>query len=1204
MSRFTANTGLCSVSVGIFRSPASIRALAGVGIFTFVLLAGPCFAQSLTISGPQTAYPGEPMVFRLLSGVQTQAAEKWEQGLNPDKYTGFDYVSSFRLAFTANPDGSETIVAPSPGRYKVLAYSGGQAYQAYVLVQPVTPMPSIRGAVFSLSSTNIDRQYALSVLVAGRRAGMTWANIAPIGCMDIDSGDLRVQIFPEGSPCYFGAPMSEIEWVVDQAHLLGYKVALVPSVLARYQGSTGELQSFLLPNFPPPPPFPPIMDVFDAFSQWTVSIAAIAQAHDVEAMMIGNQWQGSSVPVDLQLNIQWVTVLEQLRSKFSGKLWVGWEFPCGPAFEFTHWDKVDGIHLAAGIKGSQPSCGGGTPSSFPTAEEMLPYFQNTESLYPFQLQASTGLPLIWADFFSVNRDGVNYLMVPPSTAAVDNQEIVDRFEAAMRAKSALPGQMDGMFFEAASLFTGSDGDIMSQPPLFAAVANWFGGDVSYVTPCFSSPAANVLYQNDFEPNDCPLAAGGTTGAPFGPLTVSPSGSDSIIEDPEDLSNHILRLSDAGANAGHTSSMSWTDYTAAFKFRIANRNAVPSVPFRVIYSIQINVDGILLFKYSAPVATYTIPSGLPLNAWNSLSLTVAGPSITIVLNGVTAIQYEDSVNPYLTGGITLTSCCSSSTGPFDFDDVIVTRPVVPLPVCTFINSLISQSVPAAGGVGTVHVSTNDPRCDWSATTGQSWITLTSGSQAVGSVPVLFTVAPNAGGVPRSGTVTIAGEPFTVSQASVPSLIVTKSHSGDFMQGQSGATYMVTVRNGEGADPTSGTVTVTETAPSGLTLMSMAGTGWTCPSGGTTCTRDDSLDGGSSYPTIIVTVNVTTDAPSRVTNQVSASGGGSTTSSVEDLTTISACSYSLDPTGISASSTKGTGGFLTNSVLGSAAAGSADVMITASPAGCSAGSWTASTANGWLGVSPASGTAAGTVTVSWQANTGAARTGTATIAGSTFTVNQAAASGVQGVFPNSGVMTGLAPVTIRGRGFLPGATVTIGGVAATIVVVVDSQTITAVTPANLQGVVDVVVTNPGGSPMTMARGFVYVPAATPTAFYTLNPCRVIDTRNASGSQGGPPLKGGGIQRVFPVAGSCQVPSDAKAVSLNVTVSDATGIGFLRIYPGDGIPSDATAIEFRPAKNRANNAMVFLATDGSGTFGVRNEAPAGTTVNIIVDVNGYYK
>ena len=122
---------------------------------------------------------------------------------------------------------------------------------------------------------------------------------------------------------------------------------------------------------------------------------------------------------------------------------------------------------------------------------------------------------------------------------------------------------------------------------------------------------------------------------------------------------------------------------------------------------------------------------------------------------------------------------------------------------------------------------------------------------------------------------------------PTLSISKTHAGNFTQGQTGATYTVTVSNATGAGPTSGTVTVTETVPTGLTLVSMAGlaTGWTCPPGGTTCTRSDALSGGSSYLPITVTVNVAGNATSPLVNSVSVSGGGAATANATDSTTIS-------------------------------------------------------------------------------------------------------------------------------------------------------------------------------------------------------------------------------------------------------------------------------------------------------------------------------
>ena len=118
--------------------------------------------------------------------------------------------------------------------------------------------------------------------------------------------------------------------------------------------------------------------------------------------------------------------------------------------------------------------------------------------------------------------------------------------------------------------------------------------------------------------------------------------------------------------------------------------------------------------------------------------------------------------------------------------------------------------------------------------------------------------------------------------LPALSVTVTPTGNFAQGQTNATYTVTVSNGATAAPTDGsTVTVTENLPAGLTLVSMNGTGWNCA--GNTCTRSDVLAGGASYPALTVTVKVTA-SPGSVTNQVGLSGGGSVPASYNAPTPI--------------------------------------------------------------------------------------------------------------------------------------------------------------------------------------------------------------------------------------------------------------------------------------------------------------------------------
>jgi len=119
-----------------------------------------------------------------------------------------------------------------------------------------------------------------------------------------------------------------------------------------------------------------------------------------------------------------------------------------------------------------------------------------------------------------------------------------------------------------------------------------------------------------------------------------------------------------------------------------------------------------------------------------------------------------------------------------------------------------------------------------------------------------------------------------------LTITKTHRGSFRQGQSDATYTIRVTN-SGNGPTTGTVSVTDTLPTGLTATSLTGPGWSCNPSTLTCTRSNVLKAGRSYPTITLKVNVAANAPTSVTNTVLVSGGGetdTTNNTAIDVTTI--------------------------------------------------------------------------------------------------------------------------------------------------------------------------------------------------------------------------------------------------------------------------------------------------------------------------------
>jgi hypothetical protein len=122
-----------------------------------------------------------------------------------------------------------------------------------------------------------------------------------------------------------------------------------------------------------------------------------------------------------------------------------------------------------------------------------------------------------------------------------------------------------------------------------------------------------------------------------------------------------------------------------------------------------------------------------------------------------------------------------------------------------------------------------------------------------------------------------------------------------------------------------------------------------------------------------------------------------------------------------------------------------------------------------------------------------------------------------------------------------------------------------------------------------------------FHGLTPCRLIDTRNPTGALGGPALSAWSV-RAFSLAGACGVPGTARALSTNVTVVQGGAPGSLRIYAaGEAFPP-STAITFAAGRTRANNAMLKLSTDGTGTIQVYDESAAN--IHVIIDVNGYFE
>ncbi len=135
--------------------------------------------------------------------------------------------------------------------------------------------------------------------------------------------------------------------------------------------------------------------------------------------------------------------------------------------------------------------------------------------------------------------------------------------------------------------------------------------------------------------------------------------------------------------------------------------------------------------------------------------------------------------------------------------------------------------------------------------------------------------------------------------------------------------------------------------------------------------------------------------------------------------------------------------------------------------------------------------------------------------------------------------------------------------------------------------------------------------PFQYFPLTPCRLVDTRILTQSQGGyGPAMGVRETRSFPVQGNCLVPVGAKAVTLNVTVAKPAKTtvpsGYLKVYPTGAEPLVST-INF-PAGTiaLANGAIVPLGQDlVNFPKDLTIKAAIGTgKVEVILDVTGYFQ
>jgi hypothetical protein len=94
------------------------------------------------------------------------------------------------------------------------------------------------------------------------------------------------------------------------------------------------------------------------------------------------------------------------------------------------------------------------------------------------------------------------------------------------------------------------------------------------------------------------------------------------------------------------------------------------------------------------------------------------------------------------------------------------------------------------------------------------------------------------------------------------------------------------------------------------------------------------------------------------------------------------------------------------------------------------------------------------------------------------------------------------------------------------------------------------------------------------------------------------------LFTAPATVSVPATAQSVLVKVTVTNPSGRGNLRFYPGDSTTdfSPAGLLRFAPGQTRSGAFTIPLAANGTGKFAILPQVAGNGTVHVAVEVSGY--
>jgi spore germination protein YaaH len=130
--------------------------------------------------------------------------------------------------------------------------------------------------------------------------------------------------------------------------------------------------------------------------------------------------------------------------------------------------------------------------------------------------------------------------------------------------------------------------------------------------------------------------------------------------------------------------------------------------------------------------------------------------------------------------------------------------------------------------------------------------------------------------------------------------------------------------------------------------------------------------------------------------------------------------------------------------------------------------------------------------------------------------------------------------------------------------------------------------------------FTPDTSGATYHALTPARILDSRDGTGGVWTP--FSSHVARTFGVTGHGGVPSNATAVTGNLTVTQQTSLGYLYIGPNATNNPTSSTLNFPLGDDRANGVTVALGT--GGTLSATYAAPTlGPTAQVIFDVTGYF-